>query len=337
MDDSVVARSFLGKILSGYDDMEVVAKVANIISALDYLRGNKVDFVLLDNEMPGKTGIEALPELIALAQGAYIVMLSGNCSEGSEAAVRALALGASDVITKPSAHDYNKDFSEGLIRRLTRLKLPQNILSSSEITPVARPVRPQFRMTCLGLGSSTGGIHALGEFFSGIKQPLGVPILITQHLPASFIPYFAKQLERMTAMPVHIGAEGMRLMPDMIYVAPGENNMLCRRRGRDIVEITLSNTIVDLQPMPAVDPMLQAMAECYGSGAAAAILTGMGRDGTIGAQQIVHVGGIVIAQDEASSVVWGMPGSIARAGLASALLPAHQMCGFLKQYTRVSL
>lgn len=221
VDDSVVARSFLGKIFDDQPDMDVVGKVANIGSALHYLDGNRVDFVVLDNEMPGQTGIEALPDLIGRAQGAYIVMLSGNCSEGSEHAVRALALGASDVITKPSAHDYSKEFSAALIRRLQRLTMPQNIPVQDNDAPELRPVRAPFRMECLAVGSSTGGIHALGEFFSGHKQRLGVPILITQHLPASFIPYFARQLERMTTLPVQIGAAGMRLMPDQIYIAPG--------------------------------------------------------------------------------------------------------------------
>lgn len=335
VDDSALARAAIGHTILARSDMELAGKLSNVSTALDFLRENNVDIILLDNEMPGQTGIEALPELIKISHGARIIMLSGNCSEGSEAAVRALALGASDVISKPSAYNYGTSFAEALTGRLWRLALPNHARAARDVSYSLRPIAPGFRMTCLGIGASTGGIHALGEMLGENRPKLGVPILVTQHLPASFIPYFAKQLARVTSLPVEIGTNGMRLLPDHIYIAPGEHNLLCERRAPDVVGITLSDTTDDLQPLPAVDPMLQSMAKCYGDGAVAVILTGMGRDGTIGARHIVESGGMLIAQDEASSVVWGMPGSVARAGLASALMPAHHICGFLKQYTQV--
>jgi two-component system chemotaxis response regulator CheB len=179
------------------------------------------------------------------------------------------------------------------------------------------------------VGASTGGIHALGQFFNGLGTGLGIPILLTQHLPPTFMSYFAMQLARMTTMPVKVAETGDMLLPDHVYIAPGEANLTCKRRRDGRVTIVLDPEREPFASMPGVDPMFSSMADAYGMNAVAVILTGMGRDGTAGAERIAKAGGWIVAQDAETSVVWGMPGSIARAGLASAVLSPDRMGAYL--------
>jgi two-component system, chemotaxis family, protein-glutamate methylesterase/glutaminase len=335
VDDSVVVRSAIDHIVAGKGGIVVAGKVPHIDAATAFLSANRVELVLLDHEMPGQNGLEGLPAILELAQGARVAMLSGHCAQGSEIAVRALALGASDVILKPCIREYDSGFADGLVARLLRLAVPVMMQETQESEAVLRPVPPGFRLKCLGIGASTGGIHALGKVFSSNAPPPGVPILVTQHLPAHFIPYFADQLRRMTNLPVSLARSGKPLRANHIYVAPGDSSLLCVRENGQAVAV-LSQEHVPFDPVPAVNPMFRSMAECFGAGAAGIVLTGMGRDGTAGAQMIVDAGGLVIAQDRASSVVWGMPGSVARSGLASALLEPEKMLEFIDAFAAVS-
>lgn len=337
IDDSIVVRSAIERIVCGGGDMEVVAKLPHVEAAIDYLRDNQVDVILLDHEMPGRRGLDALPEIMDLAQGARIAVLSGHCAAGSAMAVRALALGASDIITKPSIRDYDAGFAEVLVRRLLRLAAPAMVVGATEDDVALRPVPNGFRLRCIGIGASTGGIHALTKLFEGDHPKLGVPILVTQHLPAAFTPYFAEQLDRMTPLSVSVARHHEPLLADHIYIAPGEANLLCKRgvKGGPVADLSTAR-VSPLDPLPGVNPMFSAMAQCYGAGAAAIVLTGMGQDGSLGARQIVAADGIVLAQDRASSVIWGMPGHVSRAGLVSAMLSPSQMLGYLASLAGVS-
>lgn len=331
VDDSVVVRTVIERILNADAAFAVVHKTNSAEHALGYLADNAVDLVLLDIELPGQSGLAALPAILRTNPQVKVAILSGKCEEGSAAAIEALALGASDILSKPGSGSFGDHFPQTLIERLNRLfgggaagasaqpRAPLHAMPDQAVQPLA----------CLGIGASTGGIHALGQLFLGLTEPLGVPILLTQHLPASFTVYFAQQLARMTSLRVRVAETGDLLVADTVYVAPGDANLQLRRGLHGRVTINLNPERTPTGNLPGVDPMFASMAEAYGAGAAGIVLTGMGRDGTAGARDIVAAGGWIVAQDEASSVVWGMPGSIAGAGLSCALMEPVAMMDFV--------
>lgn len=329
VDDSVVVRTVIERILTAGRGFAVTHKTNSAEHALGYLSEHEVDLVLLDIELPGQSGLMALPAILRTSPQAKVVILSGNCGEGSAAAVEALALGASDILAKPGSGSFGEHFPQALIERLSRLFSGAAAPVSVRPFQPAGPEQAAQPLACLGIGASTGGIHALGQLFAGLAAPLGVPILLTQHLPVSFTYYFAQQLDRMTFLRVKVAEPGEILMPDTVYVAPGNANLQLRRGLHDRVFVTLDPQRTPAGNLPGVDPMFASMAQAYGGGAAGVVLTGMGRDGTVGAREIVAAGGWIVAQDEASSVVWGMPGSIAGEGLHCALLEPHAIMDFV--------
>lgn len=331
VDDSLVARSVFERIVTQDKQFQLCETLPSAAAALTYLAHNQVDIIMLDIEMPGQSGLAALPDILKQGGSARVIILSSNCEEGSAAAVEALAIGASDIMSKPGRSVFSGQFAEILIERLLRLGRQVQCQNTGESTPPMglRSYDRRVSIACLGVGASTGGIPALGQLFSGLGQGIGVPVLLTQHLPPSFMPYFAVQLSRMTPMPVKIAEEGDVLRPDHVYIAPGEANLTCRMRVDGSVCIILDHERELLASMPGVDPMFASMAKTFGAGAVAIVLTGMGRDGTAGAEKIAAAGGWIVAQDAETSVVWGMPGSIARAGLASAIMPPSRMGAYM--------
>lgn len=330
IDDSVVARAAIERIITINGQIDVVAKVPHVDAAEAYLRHARVDVILLDHEMPGRSGLDGLPAILGHAHGARVAILSGHCARGSERAVRALALGASDVIPKPDLRAFNDGFAEMLGRRILRLAMAARADGDDKRPHDLRPVPPGFRLACLGIGASTGGIYALSRLLRAVRGPLGVPVLVTQHLPADFIPYFVEQLARISPMPVALARRGDAVLPDRVIVASGQGNLVCVRRPCGTVEVgEATGRAGPLDSLPALNPMFGSMAQCYGAGALALVLTGMGRDGATGAKQVAAAGGLVLAQDRASSVVWGMPGYVTRAGVVSALLDPAAVPGYL--------
>ncbi|SEJ36672.1 two-component system, chemotaxis family, response regulator CheB [Sphingobium sp. AP50] len=335
VDDSVVVRTVIERILNADPAYRVVHKTNSAEHALGYLADHAVDLVLLDIELPGQSGLAALPQILRTNPSVKVAILSGKCEEGSAAAVEALALGASDIVSKPGSGSFGEQFPQALIERLNRLFGDRPVAFSRAPTPVAA-VPADAPLGCLGIGASTGGIHALGQLFQGLVAPLGVPVLLTQHLPVSFTGYFAQQLSRMTSLRVKVAETGDLLMPDTVYVAPGDANLQIRRGLHGRVNIILNPERTPAGNLPGVDPMFASMAEVYGAGAAGVVLTGMGRDGTAGARDIVAAGGWIVAQDEASSVVWGMPGSVAGAGLTCAIMEPQAIMTFVARRGRVA-
>ncbi|WP_022681451.1 chemotaxis protein CheB [Sphingobium bisphenolivorans] len=328
VDDSVVVRTVIERILNTDPGFTVTHKTNSAEHALNYLSAHEVDLVLLDIELPGQSGIAALPAILRANPRTKVVILSGNCRAGSAPAIEALALGASDIFAKPGSGSFGEQFPHTLIERLSRLFTSGQAVANPpplrvEAEPAAEP------LACLGIGASTGGIHALGQLFAGMREPLGVPILLTQHLPASFTQYFAEQLTRMTSLRVKVAEHGERVVPDTVYVAPGNANLQVRAGLHGRVNIVLDPARTPAGNLPGVDPMFSSMAQAYGAGAAGIVLTGMGRDGTVGARDVVAAHGWIVAQDEASSVVWGMPGSVAGEGLSCALLEPYAIMDFV--------
>jgi len=176
------------------------------------------------------------------------------------------------------------------------------------------------RLGCLAIAASTGGIGALASFFGALGARIGVPILITQHLPPDFMRHFARQIEGVAGRPAGVAAAGVALRPDEILIAPGDAHLRVVRSGAD-VRVRLDRAPAISGCMPSADPMFAALAAVYGAGGRAVLLSGMGRDGLDGARALAAAGGEVLAQDRESAVVWGMPGAVARAGIAAAVMP----------------
>lgn len=314
VDDSVVARAALGRIIESGPDMIVAGTADNARSAIEWLAVHSADVILLDLEMPGMGGLAALPELIAAGNGAKILIVSSTAREGAENTLRALAHGATDTLAKPEAGGLNQTFGLVLIDRIRRLgrvarqadPADRHILRAPSTGPVE----------ILAIGASTGGLRALAEFFEGMTGDFDAPILVTQHLPPAFMPYFAEQLSAMARRSARVAMDGAIVERGEIFVAPGTRH-LCVRRHDDRFQVVLSDAVAETRCCPSVDPMFVSVSEAAGRGAVAVVLTGMGRDGATGARHIVARGGSVIAQDRTSSTVWGMPGCIARDGLAS--------------------
>jgi two-component system chemotaxis response regulator CheB len=319
----------------GFEIAGVAGTAEDAIAALAHVR---VDIVILDLEMPGAGGLKMLPAILTAARGARVIIVSSMAEEGAEITVAALGLGAADALPKPGTGRFNGRFSEVLLAKLRALGhavggdllVPgapaRPVISSRIAANIQLRLMPEGPMTLLAVGASTGGIHALGTLFNHLPAATGVPILVTQHLPSAFMETFARQIGTAAKRTAIVARDGSPVRPDEILVAPGDAHLtLERRRSNGQVCVRLDRNPVASGCLPSVDPMLASVGELYGSGALAVVLSGMGRDGTRGATQLVASGGGVIAQDDVSSAVWGMPRSVAEAGLACAVLPPDQI------------
>lgn len=323
VDDSIVARAILERIIATEPDFTVTAAVPTAADALAELSDARPDIIVLDLEMPGMNGLAALPLLIAKAPQARVIILSASCEDNGPAAVEALALGAADTLLKPGRGSFAGAFGQTLVARLRALcdaTAPAPVAAMLRpAVEVAPAVLPSQAIAAIGVGASTGGIVAINAFLRHIPAQLVSPIFITQHLPAMFVPFFAAQLGRIISRTVLVAADGMRVEPNHVYLAPGDGHLQLVRSGRD-VHIAISRAAARSGAMPSVDPMMGSLAETYGSSACGIMLSGMGRDGVDGARLIRASGGIVMAQTLETSVVWGMPGAIVREGIAFRVL-----------------
>lgn len=327
VDDSMVARAVLSRMIDADGNFEIAAIAGTAEDAIEALGQVMVDIVLLDLEMPGAGGLKSLPKILESAKGAKVLIVSSLAEDGAEVTVAALALGAHDTLPKPGTGRFNGRFSEVLLGKLRELGYADR--SSIPVVPVPAPPRTislqgDEPLRLLAVGASTGGIHALGTFFAALPDRIGVPILVTQHLPPAFMTVFARQLSLAANREAVVAEEGTRLLPDRIIVAPGEAHLMVDEVNGKLVA-RLLKTKVASGCMPSVDPMLSSAGAVLGAGALGVVLTGMGRDGAEGAKRLVECGGAVMAQDEASSAVWGMPRAVADAGIACAILPPDKL------------
>jgi two-component system chemotaxis response regulator CheB len=316
VDDSAVARAVISRAIANGGRMEVAAALPDARSALAFLADVRVAAIVLDVEMPGVDGLTALPDLIAAGAGAPVLVVSSACADGAQSTVRALSLGAADTLVKPAMGNFASQFGTVLEKRLARLL-------QDAATPVAAP--PPVRKTAdefdvIVIGASTGGIHALSQILGALTPRVRQPIIITQHLPESFMPYFAAQVALLAHRPCTVATESARLEPGRILIAPGDAHIRLVKTVEGAA-IRLTRERMPSGCKPSVDPMLESAADVFGRRTLAIVLSGMGRDGAIGAERVAAAGGSLVVQDKGSSVVWGMPGAIASAGLANAVLP----------------
>ena len=325
VDDSLVVRSILERIVDQRPGLKICASVASAHDALDYLSREPVDVVVLDVEMPGMTGIDALPHILERAEKARVLILSSNCVEGGPAAIEALALGASDTLAKPGRGSFSGRFAEVLTERIMTLghlqdhPAPVPVAERQAPAPVALAIDTDQPVECIAVAASTGGIPAFTNFLAHLDPRISAPILLTQHLPDAFMEFYAKQIGMMTARRVCVAEAGMAVEPNGIYLAPGDAHLIVVANGRRR-EIALDHRPVDNGCCPSADPMLDSVADVYGKGGIAVILSGMGRDGVIGASRLKEAGGTIFAQAPESCVIWGMPGAVAKSGIAAATL-----------------
>jgi two-component system chemotaxis response regulator CheB len=322
VDDSVVARSVLGRMVEATRRFAVAAAFSEVGAALSWLDKNRVDVILLDIEMPGIDGLTALPDILLASHGAKVLVVSSSADDGAAVSVQALALGAADTLVKPGIGAFGGRFAEVLEERLSKLfEAPLDLApQAGDYVPLAEP--RDFDL--VAIGASTGGIHALSQFLRAIPASFQVPILVTQHLPASFMGYFAAQLAVLGGRPSEVATDSMRIRPGRIIVAPGDAHMRVVRTSEGAaIRLTHEKSLSGC--MPSVDPMFESVAQVFGKRALGVVLSGMGRDGCEGAGSMFDAGARVLVQDQASSVVWGMPGSIANAGRASAVLPPDEI------------
>lgn len=350
VDDSAVIRGALGRIIDAEPDLTVATTAPNGRVALDALKHTAVDVVLLDVEMPEMDGITALPRILAGFPNTRVIMASSLTQGGAEVTLQALALGAADYITKPAARSGSaalaamqadivakvRAIGRGVRGRSAAARSPVTTgmsAAKADVVPTLTGTPPAALLAARGgaasprvvaIASSTGGPNALAEVLGALPRDFPLPILITQHMPAVFTGLLAQRLQRDTQRPCVEASDGTPVLPGHTYVAPGGFHMVVRtEEAKPYLQLTLTEP--ENFCRPSADPMFRSVASVYGASALAVVLTGMGDDGMRGARAITERGGRVLVQDEATSVVWGMPGAVANAGLASAILPLPQI------------
>jgi len=350
VDDAVVVRGLFARWVEAEPDLEVVATLRTGRDAVNQLERVDPDVVVLDVDMPELDGIAALPLLLEKKRDLVVIMASTLTRRNAEISLRALSLGAADYIPKPGSNrevSASTAFRRDLIEKIRQLGLrakrsrhgikarvsrpaksaPSIVPATEEIAPLRLRQMPLTPPRVLVIGASTGGPQALNRLVVQIDTVIQrAPVLITQHMPPTFTAVLAEHLARVSKFPVREATDGEEVNAGAIYLAPGGKHMKVERRDGTAVIAIDDGPMVNFCK-PAVDPLFASAAQVWGNKVLALVLTGMGSDGLAGAKEIVAAGGYVIAQDEETSVVWGMPGQVTTAGLCSAVLPLPEIGG----------
>ncbi len=343
VDDSAVIRGALGRIVDEQSDLRVVTTAPNGRVALDALRHTVVDVVLLDIEMPEMDGLTALPLILRQYPNTRVIMASSLTQRGAEITMQAMALGASDFIAKPAAKSGTAALTALTVEIASKVRAIGRAARGKPKAPPAKefahaPLRTEVLAArssdapprLLAIAASTGGPNALAEVLSSLPHDFPLPIVITQHMPPVFTTLLAQRLERDSGRPCAEAQDGAPMLPNHTYIAPGGFHMLVQtHEGRAFTRLT--QTEPENFCRPSADPMLRSAAAVYGASTFGVVLTGMGEDGREGCREVHRRGGRIIVQDEASSVVWGMPGAVANAGLAHDVLPLNQIAQAILQ------
>ncbi len=370
VDDSAVVRGLISRWLEHEPDMILAGLAIDGAKGVEKVKEIQPDVLILDIEMPNMGGLEALPKLLAAKPGLKVLMASTLTTRGANVTLRALELGAADYIPKPDSTRIGgaDGFRTELLTKIralcgrTRLwpappstgtaapapapalhgrttPTPSTLRPAPRpvITPVAPTLRPRStgpkRIDCLVVGASTGGPPALRAFLLGLGPDWKIPVLIVQHMPATFTTILAEHLDKALPQKVQEAKDGMLIESRNIYIAPGDFHMTIRN-DPIVKQVKLNQGPQVNWCRPAVDPLFISAAEAYGNHALGVVLTGMGHDGRDGAQALVNVNGSVMVQDEATSVVWGMPGAVAEAGLAEIIKPIEGLSAACKAFAR---
>ena len=371
VDDSAVVRGLISRWLEHEPDMILAGLAIDGAKGVEKVKEVQPDVLILDIEMPNMGGLEALPKLLAAKPGLKVLMASTLTTRGASVTIRALELGAADYIPKPDSTRIGgaDGFRTELLTKIRALcgrtrswptpptlggsapaptagAAPLHAPAPSVHTPStphllkpAAPVvqlRPRSgpkRIDCLVVGASTGGPPALRNFLLGLGAEWKLPILIVQHMPATFTAILAEHLDKALPQKVQEAKDGMLIESRNVYIAPGDwhmtikNDPICK-------QIKLDQSAQVNWCRPAVDPLFKSAADVYGNHALGVVLTGMGHDGRDGAAAMVAAGASVMVQDEASSVVWGMPGAVAEAGYAEIIKPVEGLTAACKAFAR---
>jgi two-component system chemotaxis response regulator CheB len=357
VDDSVVVRGLIGRWIDEDPALAVVASHRNGKLAVDDVARSRPDVVVLDVEMPEMDGLTALPLLLKAKPGLVVVMASTLTRRNAEISLKCLSLGAADYVPKPESNSgvtTSAEFKREVVQKIKALggralmrtgRAAPGVESPARPAPAAAPAQAPMRASTaasrgaapatrpyssspprvLLIGSSTGGPQALTKLFADLGSSIAnLPVLITQHMPATFTAILAEHITKASGRRAAEGVHGEPLMPGRIYVAPGGRHMVIGKSGADTCVL-----LNDAPPVnfckPAVDPLFESAVPIFGGSILACVLTGMGHDGAAGATRIANAGGSVIAQDEETSVVWGMPGAVAQAGAAAEILPLPEI------------
>jgi len=343
VDDSIIVRRVVMEELAAQPDIEVVATASSGKSAVEKLLELNPDLVILDIEMPEMDGLTALQIMRQTHPRTPIIMFSSLTSNGAAATLEALARGATDFFPKPGGagglEASRRVIRDELVPAIRALCVKAELPRGKSVDPVgvashASETVPANRVDVLAIGASTGGPNALAEIFSGLPADLPIPVLVVQHMPPMFTQMLAERLTRTSTIPTVEAKSGMVLEPGHAYVAPGDFHLTIAREGGRVV-----SRVDQSQPenacRPALDPLLRSVAMVFGRNSLAVVLTGMGQDGLRGCEAIRAAGGQILAQDEATSVVWGMPGHVVRAGLADRVLPLPLFAAEVKRRVRL--
>lgn len=341
VDDSTIIRTLIANWIEAEPDMHVVGRCRNGLDAVQTVETRKPDVIVLDIEMPEMDGLTALPELRKRRPEARIVMASTLTRRNAEISMRALSLGASDYIPKPesrnvgASEEFHKAIVEkvralgGAVGRLSRraqTAQPAAAAAAADAGGAKYQLRTPKNLPAriVAIGSSTGGPQALSSVIAEISRGVDAPILIVQHMPKMFTAILAEHMQKASGRPAAEAQDGESIEKGRIYVAPGGYHMIVEGKGAS-QKIRLTEDAPVNFCRPAVDPLFYSVAESYGPAAVCAILTGMGHDGAAGGVAVADAGGAVVAQDEATSVVWGMPGAAAAAGACCAVEPLDKI------------
>ena len=342
VDDAVVVRKIVTDTLGSDPEIEVIATAANGKIALQKIPQLKPDILTLDIEMPEMDGIETLTEARKLYKELPIIMFNTLTERGGSKTLEALALGATDYVTKPanvsSVSIAKQRIRDELIPKIKMfcagkagIEIPVAAIPKPIEKTTAPVIKKQFRLRpsnqkidIVAIGVSTGGPNALAELFPNLPGDLPVPIVLVQHMPPFFTKLLAERLSSKSPVDIQEGKAGEKLQPGKAWIAPGDYHMVLEKKA-DGVYLKTNQEAQENSCRPAVDPLFRSVSDIYGPNVLSVILTGMGQDGMKGCEQIKSKGGYVIVQDEKTSVVWGMPGFVAREGLADEILPLNQI------------
>lgn len=318
-----MVRKILSDILATSPGVELAGAASSGELALVKIPQLKPDVVTLDIEMPGMNGLQALAEIRKLYPKLPVIMFSTLTERGAAATLEALALGATDYATKPTSSEglagARQQVRAELIAKITGLRPPSVRLPlPASAAPAHHPILR--RIDIVAIGTSTGGPNALAEVIPALPADLPVPVVVVQHMPALFTNLLAKHLDGKAKLRVREGSAGTALEPNYVWIAPGDYHMFLHR-DKNLVRLGLNQDPPEHSCRPAVDVLFRSVARTFGPHALAVVMTGMGSDGALGAKAIRQAGGEILIQDQATSVVWGMPGAVAAAGLADQIYP----------------